>query len=171
MIQNVIQIIQLEHSDLLNEIHYSLEQQQEPHQDPEFLHKLDTRESLRTDLKRHKLEESHLRREVKHLQYCKDAEEINRNDLKQLLENEKSKSFELMDRVNELKRKSSTFNEQMGELSRELSQVRQLLAQESKQFQRLVSKLEADYTSKLSAFQRQESKFSELENRTKSLQV
>ena len=60
---------------------------------------------------------------------------------------------------NELKRKNSTFNEQMSELHRELAQVRQLVGQESKQFQRSLSKLQADYSNKLNAFQQQESKF------------
>jgi ABC-type transporter Mla subunit MlaD len=92
-------------------------------------------------------------------------------DLKQMLEKEKATSFELMDRVNELKLKNSTFNEQMSELHRELAQVRQLVGQESKQFQRTLFKLQADYSNKLNAFQRQESKFCELENRTKFLQV
>ncbi len=51
-----------------------------------------------------------------------------------------------------------------------LNQVRQLLSTETKNFHKSLSKLESDYLHKLSSFQKQESKFSELEARTKSLQ-
>ena len=121
----MLHVIQIENSDLLNEIHNNFDWDNNNNAETDgsnLFPKLD-RASLRAELKTQKLNESHMRRELKHLQYCKDAEEIKTDDLKQMLEAERSKSFELIQQLNDLKRKSPMYLEQCQELTRELNQV------------------------------------------------
>lgn len=116
----------------------------------------------------------HLRRELTHLKHCCDAENLSSKtetqNLKALLNTEKNLNNELVRKVNGYKRLLGHFTDQISDLVRDIRQLKETLMSETTSFKRCLSRVESDYLEKLACLQRQESRFSELEERTKCLQ-
>jgi hypothetical protein len=65
------------------------------------------------------------------MEYAKDAELIKANDLKRSLNIEKSKNIELMDKLNQEKKRSNQFSEQLFEANEQISNLKERLNIES----------------------------------------
>lgn len=65
------------------------------------------------------------------MEYEKDTEAIKGNDLKQSLNAEKTKCLELMDRLNQEKKRANSMQEQLGLLNDEVVSIKQRLNAET----------------------------------------
>ena len=128
------------------------------------------RTTLKEKLQDFKLNETFLRQEIKHLQYCKEAEDIILNDLKQSIEIEKENSFGLIGKLNEEKKQNLKLKSELSDLRKDIYYLKNFVRTEKAEFNKNLSNIEEDYLNKLNSLMLQESKFSELENRTKALQ-
>jgi hypothetical protein len=81
-------------------------------------------------------------RELKLMEYAKDAEQIKCNDLRQSLNQEKTKSLDLMDKLNQEKKRTNSMQEQLSDLNDELMKIKEMLDAESKNFQLICKELE-----------------------------
>jgi hypothetical protein len=65
------------------------------------------------------------------MEYAKDAEAIKGNDLKQSLNIEKNKCLEMMDKLNQEKKKTNLMQEQLCELNEEVLKIKEHLDKET----------------------------------------
>ena len=68
------------------------------------------------------------------MEYAKDAEAIKGNDLKQSLNNEKTKCLELMEKLNQEKKKANLMQEQLCDLNEEFTKLKGHLDSEINNF-------------------------------------
>lgn len=68
------------------------------------------------------------------MEYAKDAEAIKGNDLKQSLNTEKTKCLELMDKLNQEKKKTNMMQEQLCDLNEEIVKIKEHLNSETYNF-------------------------------------
>jgi hypothetical protein len=72
---------------------------------------------------------------VKLMEYNKDAEDMKTNDLRQSLNSEKTKCIEVMDRLNQEKKRTNELEEKVADLSEELERTKEILNTENEHFQ------------------------------------
>lgn len=65
------------------------------------------------------------------MEYAKDTEAIKGNDLKQQLNSEKTRSLELVDKLNAEKKKTNAVQEQLAQLRDELAKIKERLNKET----------------------------------------
>lgn len=65
------------------------------------------------------------------MEYAKDTEAIKGNDLKQMLNAEKTRSLELVDKLNAEKKKTNAVQEQLAQLRDELAKIKERLNKET----------------------------------------
>ncbi|CAF0917327.1 unnamed protein product, partial [Brachionus calyciflorus] len=108
-------------------------------------------ESIKNDLSKalneltqFKENERQLKRELKLMEYSKDAEIIKANDLKESLNLEKSKTLDLIEKLNQEKKKTHLMQEQLCDLNDEVVKIKEHLNSEANNFQTLYNQLETE---------------------------
>ena len=69
------------------------------------------------------------------MEYNKDAEDIRMSDVKQSLNNEKTKCIEIMDKLNQEKKRTNELQTKVTDVSEELEKAKEILSSENEHFQ------------------------------------
>ena len=100
--------------------------------------------SLLTEIGAVQESERTVKRELKLVEYARDAEAIKGNDLKQSLNAEKAKSLEFIERLNQETRKTNSQQEQLAELAEECARIKHMLEAQTASFAAIGKELEAE---------------------------
>ncbi len=89
----------------------------------EYLNNSLSRTGLRKKIEAWRINEGQLKREIKHLEYCFQAEELKSDDLRSQLDREKSTCFEYVQKLADVKKQSGLLVAEVSELKEMLKRV------------------------------------------------
>lgn len=153
----VLQVLQTENIDTITALRNHI--QQTSHSSPGPLNPI---QFLHTSLTK-----SSLKRQLKSLEYSLQTEKLNIDDLKSQLAYANTTSLEYLQKLSKLKKETALYADQIADLKNELMDVKKLVLVDREGLDNNLSNFENDYLVRMAGMQREESRFSELEARTK----